>query len=120
MKKSIESVPAPLWRPCPLPLVAPTSGELENLVERAVILTQGTQLQVPLRNSNPGAAAIALLLFPFHDAERDQILRTYVTRWVIGGRMVQPRGWPQAHHPHLQNQKLGLSRPSRAAPTMSL
>lgn len=60
--------------------------ELENLIERAVILTQGTTLQVPLGelhpDDRPGAAPTATL----EETDRDQILRTLrEVNWVIGG-----------------------------------
>ena len=61
--------------------------ELENLVERSVILTQGTELQVPLSElqidgNRPRATATGTL----QDSEREQILRTLrEVKWVIGG-----------------------------------
>jgi formate hydrogenlyase transcriptional activator len=59
--------------------------ELENLVERSVILTQGTDLQMPLSElkveGSPTPAPTTL-----QDTEREHILRTLQeTRWVIGG-----------------------------------
>jgi formate hydrogenlyase transcriptional activator len=59
--------------------------ELENLVERSVILTQGTDLQVPiseLQADTLSADSPATL----EDAEREQILRVlHETKWVVGG-----------------------------------
>ena len=49
--------------------------ELENFVERAVILTQGTELNVPipeLKNVVPLASAVSVS--KFHDAERQAII----------------------------------------------
>ena len=87
--------------------------ELENLVERAVILTQGTHLQVPLPELKIQAQQPSAPVATLHDAERDQILRTLRdTRWVIGG----PDG--AAARLGLKRttltskiKKLGLSRP---------
>src|SRR5579883_65162 len=62
--------------------------ELENLVERAVILTRGATLEIPLselraagENRRPGVDASTLL-----DAEREHIRRTLEqANWVLGG-----------------------------------
>ncbi len=71
---------------------------VENLVERAVILTQGTQLHVPLQElklAEPERPAASPTL---HDAEREQILRVLrETKWTIGG-------------PHGAAARLGLKR----------
>ncbi len=62
--------------------------ELQNVVERAVILSQGPTLTIPRSEfeatAPPSGAPVTL-----EDAERDHILRALVqTGWVIGG----PRG----------------------------
>ena len=50
--------------------------ELENLIERAVILTRGTVLNVPLAELKPGPeAAVANDVSTLEDAERDHILK---------------------------------------------
>jgi len=51
--------------------------ELENLIERAVILTRGTVLNVPLAELKPGPEAVAAAddVATLEDAERDHILR---------------------------------------------
>lgn len=86
MKKNIESIPGPTLEALSRYHWPGNIRELENLVERAVILTQGTHLQVPLqelkvdeRQAPPPSATL-------HEAEREQILRVLRdTRWVIGG-----------------------------------
>jgi len=59
--------------------------ELENLIERAVILTRGTSLQVPLselRGASPETPAPVTLV----EAERDHIRRVLEqANWVVGG-----------------------------------
>ncbi|MCS6328210.1 MAG: sigma 54-interacting transcriptional regulator [Nitrospira sp.] len=113
MKKSIESIPAPTLEALSRYHWPGNIRELENLVERAVILTQGTQLHVPLqelRLVEPERAAASPTL---HDAERQQILRVLrETKWTIGG----PDG--AAARLGLKRttltsklKKLGLSRP---------
>ncbi len=59
--------------------------ELQNVIERAVILSQGTVLTVPRSESEspspPTSSPVTL-----EDAERDHILRALEqTEWVIGG-----------------------------------
>jgi formate hydrogenlyase transcriptional activator len=60
--------------------------ELENLIERAVILSQGAELRVPLENlqsiNTPPTESLATL----EAAERDHIVRALqASNWVIGG-----------------------------------
>ncbi|MDF0651938.1 MAG: sigma 54-interacting transcriptional regulator [Nitrospira sp.] len=60
--------------------------ELENLVERSVILTQGTALQVPLGELQLDKRASATAAETLQESEREYILRTLrEVRWVIGG-----------------------------------
>jgi formate hydrogenlyase transcriptional activator len=85
--------------------------ELENLIERSVILTRGPVLHVPLgelRASGDGVGASATLAA----AERDHIVRVLrETNWVIGGpkgaaaRLGMKRTTLQS-----KMQKLGITR----------
>jgi formate hydrogenlyase transcriptional activator len=64
--------------------------ELENLMERAVILTRGSVLHVPLaelRNGGETAApAMTGTLSTLEEAEREHILRALrESKWVVGG-----------------------------------
>ena len=64
--------------------------ELENLMERAVILTRGSVLHVPLaelRNGGETAApAMTGALTTLEEAEREHILRALrESKWVVGG-----------------------------------
>jgi formate hydrogenlyase transcriptional activator len=90
--------------------------ELQNVIERAVILSPGPTLQVPLGDLQPAAAqgqvptAVAVTLA---DAEREHILGALrETGWVVGG----PRGAAARlgmKRSTLQKKikKLGISRP---------
>jgi formate hydrogenlyase transcriptional activator len=87
--------------------------ELENLIERAVILSQGPELHVSLpkvKPMNPDAESVTTL----EAAERDHILRALqAANWTIGG----PHGAAATlgmKRTTLQSkmQKLGISRPS--------
>jgi formate hydrogenlyase transcriptional activator len=64
--------------------------ELENLMERAVILTRGSVLHVPLaelRNGGETAApAMTGALSTLEEAEREHVLRALrESKWVVGG-----------------------------------
>lgn len=60
--------------------------ELENLIERAVILSQGTELHVPLGEFKLAVRESPSPVATLHSAERDHILRALEqTNWVIAG-----------------------------------
>jgi formate hydrogenlyase transcriptional activator len=69
--------------------------ELENLVERAVILSRGSELEIPLAELQKGSAHAAMqnlssdtaaMLSTLEQAEREHILRALAeTNWIIGG-----------------------------------
>jgi formate hydrogenlyase transcriptional activator len=87
--------------------------ELENLIERAVILSPSPVLHIPLSElkSNPDGHSAGLATLA--EAERDHILRAlYESKWVLGG----PKGAAAMlgmKRTTLQSrmQKLGISRP---------
>jgi formate hydrogenlyase transcriptional activator len=59
--------------------------ELENLIERAVILTRGTTLQIPLAELRAAPEVISPVTL--EDAERDHIRRVLEqVNWVVGGK----------------------------------
>lgn len=60
--------------------------ELENLIERAVILSQGAELHVPLGELKIAAREAPSAVATLHEAERDHILRALQeSNWVIAG-----------------------------------
>jgi formate hydrogenlyase transcriptional activator len=89
--------------------------ELQNFIERSVILSDGTVLLSPLaelksspEGESPGATTL-------DEAERDHILKTLeITKWVVGGptgaaaRLGIPRSTL-----YFRMQKLGISRSNR-------
>jgi formate hydrogenlyase transcriptional activator len=88
--------------------------ELENFIERAVILSSGSNLFVPLaelkRPNHAANGSVATL----EEAEREHILKALRdTNWVIGGaagaaaRLGMKRTTLQS-----KMQKLGIARPS--------
>ncbi len=113
MKKRIETVPAEAMkalRSYPWP---GNVRELENFIERAVILTSGPDLFVPLAELKRAAGTTNGSATTLEDVERDHILRTLrETNWVIGGvsgaaaKLGMKRTTLQS-----KMQKLGISRP---------
>jgi formate hydrogenlyase transcriptional activator len=87
--------------------------ELENMIERAVILAQGTALYVPLAELKPRAGDGIPPPATLEETEREHILRILKsTKWVIGG----PSGAAAQlgmKRTTLQSkmQRLGIARP---------
>jgi formate hydrogenlyase transcriptional activator len=91
--------------------------ELENLIERAVILSRGPALHVPLPEERLSGDATAASPVTLEAAEREHILHALgETHWVIAG----PQGAAARlgmKRTTLQSRmtKLGISRPQRSA-----
>ncbi|HTS71563.1 MAG TPA: sigma 54-interacting transcriptional regulator [Terriglobia bacterium] len=87
--------------------------ELENLIERAVILSRGPTLHVPLPEGRPSGEATSASPVTLEAAERDHILRALrETNWLIAG----PKGAAARlgmKRTTLQSRlaKLGIARP---------
>jgi formate hydrogenlyase transcriptional activator len=86
MKKPIETIPAKTMH-CLTHYHWPGNiRELENLIERVVILSPGTELSVPLTELKTAVPTQNHPLATLEGAERDHILRALQdTKWVIGG-----------------------------------
>jgi formate hydrogenlyase transcriptional activator len=115
MKKRIDTIPA---------MTALTDydwpgniRELENLVERAVILSQGSELQLPLAELAPRRKPpVATLVDSFHtldEAKRGHIMRIlHDTNWVISGPTgAAARLGTKRTTLQYQMKKLGITRP---------
>jgi hypothetical protein len=96
-------------------------GEMQNVIERAVILSPGPALHIPPDDLKPGAAPAdgpAGAPVTLADAEREHILGVLrETGWVVGG----PKGAADRlamKHSTLQKKmkKLGVSRPNQCPP----
>jgi len=113
MKKRIESIPSKVMEALSRYRWPGNIRELENLIERAVILSHGQELQVPVGELKLDEVTPAASRTTLSEAEREQILRVLrETQWVIGG----PTG--AAARLGLKRttltskiKKLGLSRP---------
>jgi len=92
--------------------------ELQNVIERAVILSNGPALQVSMSDlpavppqSHPGGTPTPVTLT---DAERDHIMAALAaTGWVLGGpKGAAARLGMKRTTLHKKMQKLGISRPA--------
>jgi formate hydrogenlyase transcriptional activator len=86
MKKNIQTVPTKTLDVLSRYAWPGNIRELENLVERSVILTQGTDLQMPMSELQANDRPTSTSLSTLEEAEREQILRALrEAKWVIGG-----------------------------------
>ena len=85
MEKEIESVPAASMKKLTRWHWPGNIRELENLIERAVILTRGSALEVPVSDLGNGSAETAVTRMPDSN-QREQLLRILrETRGRVGG-----------------------------------
>jgi len=113
MKKNIQTVPAKTLEMLSRYDWPGNIRELENLVERSVILTHGTDLQVPISELQTESRSSVASTATLEDVEREQILRAlHEAKWVVGGpagaaaRLGIKRTTLQS-----KMQKLGITRP---------
>jgi len=87
MHKQIDSIPGKTLEALSQYHWPGNVRELENLIERAMILTQGPVLNMPLAELKFNAPPTTVFAQPtLESAERDLILRTLEkTNWLIGG-----------------------------------
>ena len=115
MKKTIERIPTETMQALMDYSWPGNIRELQNLIERAVILTRGTVLQVPLSELKQSGSNVLdkTHLSTLESVEREHILRVLRdTSWVIGG----PNGAAARlglNRTTLNNRlrKLGITRP---------
>src|SRR5881296_96476 len=86
MNKRIETIPADAMTALSRYAWPGNVRELENAVERAVILTSGPALRVPMSEFRGRAVAPSGGVVTLEATERDAILRAlHETNWVLGG-----------------------------------
>jgi formate hydrogenlyase transcriptional activator len=89
--------------------------ELQNFIERSVILTSGNVLDSPLASLRSAVEVESLGPITMEDAERDHIRRTLEqTRWVVSGpNGAAARLGMKRSTLYFRMQKLGISRTKR-------
>jgi len=89
--------------------------ELQNFIERSVILSSGNVLRPPLSTLETPAATECQGAVTLEEAERDHILKTLEqTRWVVAGpNGAAARLGIKRSTLYFRMQKLGISRPNR-------
>ncbi|HNP61745.1 MAG TPA: sigma 54-interacting transcriptional regulator, partial [Nitrospirales bacterium] len=114
MKKPIETIPAKTMERLEGYPWPGNIRELENLIERAVILSQGSELAVPLLDLKAGLQRGTQSGATLEGAERDHILRALQdTKWVIGGPTGTAARLGMKRTTLISKmKKLGISRPT--------
>jgi formate hydrogenlyase transcriptional activator len=86
--------------------------ELQNFIERSVILSVGSQLRAPLAELKRSLGAESTGATTLEEAERDHILKTLeYTRWVVAGpNGAAARLGMKRSTLYFRMQKLGISR----------
>ncbi|MGQ0666956.1 MAG: sigma-54-dependent Fis family transcriptional regulator, partial [Nitrospiraceae bacterium] len=114
MNKRIETIPTEAMAALSRYPWPGNIRELENLIERAVILSKDEDLFVPLAELKTVMRAEAEPISSLEAAERDHIMRALqAAKWIIGGpagaatKLGMKRTTLQS-----RMQKLGISRPS--------
>ena len=115
MDKNIEHVPTETMSALSAYHWPGNIRELQNFIERSVILSDGTVLRAPLAELDSSAEVETLEVTTLEEAERDHIRKTLEhTRWIVAGpngaaaRLGIPRSTL-----YFRMQKLGISRSSR-------
>ncbi|MBI2359882.1 MAG: sigma 54-interacting transcriptional regulator [Deltaproteobacteria bacterium] len=86
VKKEVRTVPAEVISALTRYRWPGNIRELENFIERAVILSPGPELRVPVAELKPEAEGASRGATTLEAAEREHILRVLrQTNWVIGG-----------------------------------
>jgi formate hydrogenlyase transcriptional activator len=113
MNKRIETIPSEAMHILSGYAWPGNVRELENFIDRAVILSQGAQLQVPVAELAKAKGMVPSGIATLETAEREHIERALrEANWIIGGpagaatRLGMKRTTLQS-----KLQKLGISRP---------
>ena len=117
MAKQIEHIPPETMSALCLYPWPGNIRELQNFIERSVIVTSGDVLHPPLTSLKCAEGAESLGAITLEDAERDHILKTLEqTRWVVSGpNGAAARLGIKRSTLYFRMQKLGISRSNRDA-----
>jgi formate hydrogenlyase transcriptional activator len=115
MRKEIEQIPPETMSALVSYQWPGNIRELQNFIERSVILTSGSILHPPLASLNCAAEAESLGPITLEDAERDHIRKTLEqTRWVVAGpNGAAARLGMKRSTLYFRMQRLGISRTKR-------
>jgi formate hydrogenlyase transcriptional activator len=115
MGKEIEHIPPETMSALVSYLWPGNIRELQNFMERSVILTSGNVLHAPLASLRSAAEAESLGPITLEDAERDHIHKILEeTRWVVAGpNGAAARLGIKRSTLYFRMQKLGISRAKR-------
>ena len=115
MGKHIEHVPPDTMSALTSYLWPGNIRELQNFIERSVIVTSGNVLHPPLMSLKSAAEVESIGAITLEDAERDHILKTLEqTRWVVSGpNGAASRLGIKRSTLYFRMQKLGISRTNR-------
>jgi len=115
MGKQIHDVPAEVMEALVSHSWPGNIRELQNFIERSVILSSGNVLYTPLASLKSAAVAESLGAITPEDAERDHIRKTLEqTRWVnSGSNGAAVRLGIKRSTLYFRMQKLVISRPNR-------
>jgi formate hydrogenlyase transcriptional activator len=93
--------------------------ELQNFIERSVILSVGTELRAPLAELKRSVETESMGAITLEEAERDHILKTLdYTKWVVAGPAgAAARLGMKRSTLYFRMQKLGISRSSTNPPS---
>jgi len=117
MGRHIDEVPAEVMQALVSHAWPGNIRELQNFIERSVILTSGNVLRPPLASLKSAAEAQSLGAITLEDAERNHIRKTLEhTRWVVAGpNGAAARLGIKRSTLYFRMQKLGISRSKRDA-----
>jgi formate hydrogenlyase transcriptional activator len=117
MGKHIDEVPAEVMEALVSHAWPGNIRELQNFIERSVILTSGNVLRPPLACLKRAVEAESLGAITLEDAEREHIRKTLEhTRWVVAGpNGAAARLGIKRSTLYFRMQKLGISRSKRDA-----
>ena len=115
MSKQIETIPTEVMEALVGHSWSGNIRELQNFIERSVILTSGNVLRSPVEDLNRVAGPESLAAITLRDAERDHIRKALEhTRWFVGGPSgAAARLGIKRTTLYCRIQRLGISRPGK-------
>jgi formate hydrogenlyase transcriptional activator len=115
MGKQIEQIPPEIMSELTSYTWPGNIRELQNFIERSVILSEGNILNPPLSSLKSAAVAEPAGAVTLEEAEREHIRKTLEqTRWVVAGpNGAAARLGIKRSTLYFRMQKLGISRPTR-------